>query len=301
MRQPLVTIVVTFYQAEKYLSRQVESLLALDYPNLALIIVDNASQDNTLALVEAQEASLKSKFESVKIVAQSENGGPSAGFNAGVPFVTGTYFVQTDGDDYLRATAITEMVAFAEEHQSDVVQGMTNYYDGETGALLSEHRVSAPINLLDTLLGVNTIFNPGTRLIRTAAFQKLYPDMTIYDSRQGQNWQVLVPFVIQGKFDIYPDVVLDVSRWPNSHSTMTRSFDDVMNRINEYRLIWQHAISTVGDTAMYQEQVAEAYTQHLFTTAYEYRQVPVIKQALKQMAKPAFKQRLKYMKALAGK
>ena len=44
----LISVVVTNYNHASYLDQRIESLLAQTYPNLEIIIVDNASTDNTL-------------------------------------------------------------------------------------------------------------------------------------------------------------------------------------------------------------------------------------------------------------
>lgn len=302
MKLPLVSIIVTFYQAESYVEKQIETLRALSYPCLELIIIDNASKDKTCSLIENMLPLLREKFQRICFVSLSENNGPSAGFNAGIDKINGDYFVQTDGDDYIRADAISKMVTHAIENGSGAVQGFANYYENDTQILISQHHVVEQNSLNKTLTGVNTIFNPGTRLIRTRAFKAIYPDLKIYDSEQGQNWQVLIPFVLKRELDVLPVVVLDVSKRLNSHSTKKRTFNDVIERLTEFVTIWEHAIGAVEhDVAKYKNEISDAYAQHLFAAAYDYRQAKYLAKSMQHMKRPTLLHWLKYIKVMVGK
>ena len=56
LRQPLVTIGLPVYNGERYLAKTIESLIAQDYPNLEIIIADNASEDGTADICRAYAA-----------------------------------------------------------------------------------------------------------------------------------------------------------------------------------------------------------------------------------------------------
>ena len=52
---PLVSVLMTAYNREKYISEAIESVLASTYTNFELIIVDDCSTDNTLAIAKSYE------------------------------------------------------------------------------------------------------------------------------------------------------------------------------------------------------------------------------------------------------
>jgi glycosyltransferase involved in cell wall biosynthesis len=50
--QPLVSIVITSYNGDKYLAEQLESIIGQTYPSLEIIISDDASTDDTWAIAQ---------------------------------------------------------------------------------------------------------------------------------------------------------------------------------------------------------------------------------------------------------
>ena len=56
---PLVTAITVFYNREAHVAQSVESLLAQDYPNLEILLVDDGSKDGTLDALQAYESDLR--------------------------------------------------------------------------------------------------------------------------------------------------------------------------------------------------------------------------------------------------
>ena len=55
MEQPLVSVLMTAYNREKYIAEAIESVLASTCKNFELIIVDDCSADNTVAIARGYE------------------------------------------------------------------------------------------------------------------------------------------------------------------------------------------------------------------------------------------------------
>ena len=53
--QPLVSILMTAYNREKYIAEAIESVLASTYKNFELIIVDDCSKDGTVAIAKTYQ------------------------------------------------------------------------------------------------------------------------------------------------------------------------------------------------------------------------------------------------------
>jgi glycosyltransferase involved in cell wall biosynthesis len=87
----LVSIVIPNYNYAVYLAQAIESALAQDYPNIEVIVVDDGSKDDSLAVA--------ARFP-VQVVAQS-NRGLSAARNAGAARAQGSFYVFLDADDTL--------------------------------------------------------------------------------------------------------------------------------------------------------------------------------------------------------
>ena len=94
MKTDLVSIIIPVYNAEEYISRCLDSLINQTYKNIEIVIVDDGSNDNSLAIVS------KYKDNRIKIYSQ-ENQGPSIARNTGIEKSTGKYIMFVDADDYI--------------------------------------------------------------------------------------------------------------------------------------------------------------------------------------------------------
>ena len=127
---PLVSVVMPAYNMEAYLAQSVESVLASDYKNIELLIIDDGSTDSTLAIAQQYEA----KDSRVKALTKS-NGGQGRARNYGVECATGKYLLLVDSDDLIGRSYISKAVAVME--QSDNVKVVTcrgEFFDGRIGA-----------------------------------------------------------------------------------------------------------------------------------------------------------------------
>lgn len=74
--KPSVTIIMTAYNAEKVIGRQIEILQKQNYPNFGIIIVDDKSQDNTSKVVK--------QFKGIKLIRNKTNKGLAGSLNEGI-------------------------------------------------------------------------------------------------------------------------------------------------------------------------------------------------------------------------
>jgi glycosyltransferase involved in cell wall biosynthesis len=92
---PLVTISIPTYNQEKYVARAIESALAQDYPNLEIVVSDDASTDGTLAIARTFEGGR------VRVHGAKANVGRVANYRRSLTeLASGDWFVNLDGDDF---------------------------------------------------------------------------------------------------------------------------------------------------------------------------------------------------------
>ncbi len=106
-QSPSVCALVLNYNGAHFLNECFESLLASDYPNLHVHLVDNGSTDESIQLVRAQ-------FPSVRIIQMEGNLGFSVAYNRATSAVEGDYYFFLNNDLVLEAGAVTKMVDAAE-------------------------------------------------------------------------------------------------------------------------------------------------------------------------------------------
>ena len=106
--QPLVSIVMPSYNAEKTIDRAIESVLNQTYKNIELVIVNDGSVDGTLKKIrEYEDARIK--------VVNQPNGGLSNARNSGINNASGDYLTFIDSDDWYEET-------FIEKHLNSSIQ-----------------------------------------------------------------------------------------------------------------------------------------------------------------------------------
>lgn len=112
----LVSILVPAYNAEKYLSQCLESIVNQTYPYIQVVIVDDGSKDNTLAI--AQQFAKEYSF--VEVYRQS-NLGVAATRNKLLSLAKGDYILFVDCDDWIESFMLERMLSLKLRYNVDIV------------------------------------------------------------------------------------------------------------------------------------------------------------------------------------
>lgn len=94
--EPLVTVIIPAYNVQRYIKKCVNSVLNQNYKNFELIVVNDGSKDNTLAILRRYAH----EDNRVKVI-DKRNGGVSSARNVGLQHSKGQYITFIDGDDYV--------------------------------------------------------------------------------------------------------------------------------------------------------------------------------------------------------
>ena len=97
---PLVSVVVSLHNYEKYIADCVKSILKQDYPNIEIVIIDDASTDRSYKVVK------KYISDNVRVIRFKHNRGYSVAKNEGSINSKGEYIVMLDADDMLTKRSI---------------------------------------------------------------------------------------------------------------------------------------------------------------------------------------------------
>ena len=103
---PLVSVLMTAYNRGKYIGEAIESVLVSTYTNLELIIVDDCSTDNTVAISRAYEALDKR----VKVFLNQKNIKQFNNRNRAASFAKGEFMFYVDSDDTILPDGIALLV-----------------------------------------------------------------------------------------------------------------------------------------------------------------------------------------------
>jgi glycosyltransferase involved in cell wall biosynthesis len=93
----LISVLMTAYNREKYISEAIESVLASDFHDFELIIVDDCSIDNTVEIAKKYEI----QDSRVKVYINDKNLGDYQNRNKAASYAKGKYIKYVDADDYI--------------------------------------------------------------------------------------------------------------------------------------------------------------------------------------------------------
>jgi len=104
--EPLVSVLMTSYNRENFISEAIESVLASTYKNFELIIVDDCSSDSTLEIAKQYEV----KDSRLKVFKNIKNLGDYANRNEAASHASGKYLKYLDSDDIIFPWGLSTMV-----------------------------------------------------------------------------------------------------------------------------------------------------------------------------------------------
>ncbi len=114
---PELSIIVPVFNAEKYLSECIDSILSQSFKDFELILIDDGSKDSSLEICKAYEQ----KDSRVKVIHQ-ENGGPGKARNNGLENAKGEWIGFVDSDDWIEKETYETALNIAKEKNADLVQ-----------------------------------------------------------------------------------------------------------------------------------------------------------------------------------
>ncbi|MFC2324010.1 MAG: glycosyltransferase family 2 protein [Bacteroides sp.] len=115
---PHLSIIIPAFNAEKFLSRCLQSVAAQTFPNFEVVLIDDGSKDNTLALAENW-----ARHESRIRLFSQENRGLAATRNRGIHEARTSLIMFVDSDDYLEPNAVELLIRLKEEKKAQIALG----------------------------------------------------------------------------------------------------------------------------------------------------------------------------------
>lgn len=110
---PLISVIVPAYNAEKMIPRTLGSIIAQDYPNIEILLVDDGSSDKT---AETAEKILSGSERPYQLIKLPRNMGVSSARNKGMDTAVGKYVVFLDSDDFFEKSMFSDLCREAEHY-----------------------------------------------------------------------------------------------------------------------------------------------------------------------------------------
>lgn len=129
MKPIKISIITICYNSQDTIETTIKSVLDQKYDDFEYIIVDGASTDNTLSIVD------KYKCSQMRVISELDNGISDA-FNKGIKMATGELIGLINADDYLLEGALTAVAQTYQESRADIIYGDTIVLDRDNALVL---------------------------------------------------------------------------------------------------------------------------------------------------------------------
>lgn len=258
---PTISVLMPVYNAQRYLSAAVESILHQSFQDFEFLIVNDGSTDRSLALLQryaAQDARIR--------LISRENTGYVQALNEMLALAQGEFLARMDADDVALPERFARQVAFLQQHPEVVcVGGAQDWIDGAGRFLLHhpEAEQDAAIQQL-ALTGQTPINHPSALMRRRAVLQVGGYDESLHPAEDLDLWLKLGEV---GQLANLPDTVLQYRQHDQSVSERLQT-----EQTQQRRVACEHAWQRRGIQGKFHEaepwRPVDRPSRHRFTVMY---------------------------------
>lgn len=212
-KSPLVSVLMTAYNAEPFIEKALLSIINQTYQNLEIIVVDDGSTDNTEKILTR----LKKTDRRLKIFRLKQNLGPSLASNFGLTKTRGKFVARMDADDISLPDRIEKQIKFLLRNADIAIVGGQCILIDENGEVIGKKNF--PTNhqeIYDALFSINPIQHPSC-MINTG----LLPRKALYyhnHSLLAHDLELVFKIAQYGKLANLPNIILYYRQHHNSLS-----------------------------------------------------------------------------------
>jgi len=186
---PVISVVIPVYNGAKTIKETIESVLQQTYQNFELIVINDGSQDETLAVINSIQD------QRVKVFSYS-NAGLSASRNRGFARSCGEFIAFLDADDLWTEDKLADQLAALQQNpQAAVAYSWTDHIDENSKFLRPASYSSCNGNVYERLLIGNFLVSGSNTLIRAQALSKVGGfDESLNSAEDWDMWLRLASF-----------------------------------------------------------------------------------------------------------
>ncbi len=165
----MISVIMSVYNAEKYLRDAVDSILNQTYKSFEFIIVNDCSKDNTWAILKEYEK----KYKSIRLINNVENLGLTKNLNRALTISKGEYIARMDADDISELNRFERQIEFFEKHKDVDIIGTFSKDINENGEILRIRTTPITHNDIISMLPKFSPISHPTVMFRKNSLEKL--------------------------------------------------------------------------------------------------------------------------------
>lgn len=194
---PKITVLMPVYNCELYIKEAVDSILNQTFSDFEFIIIDDASTDSTISILETYNDSR------IQLIKKPQNSGYTNSLNFGLSIAKGEYIARMDGDDISLPERFAKQVVFLDANPEIILCGTSFKIIGKDQIItVAEHHEDIKLAMLrDCCIGHPTV------MMRKVYFDKfsLSYDVT---KEPAEDYDLWTRLLIIGKLHNLQEVLL---------------------------------------------------------------------------------------------
>jgi len=298
---PLVSIITPCYNTEKYIKSYINKILKQTYNNIELVFINDGSTDKTEDIIKKETKKIQRRGYKL-VYKKKKNGGVGSAVNLGLKLMTGELFCWCDCDNFYEDNYVEKNVeVFINNPYCNIVRVDGNMYHEEDMRKPFSSFAINNTNKFKKRLFINAIteknFHFGCAMIRTSAFDKVVKDRDIYESRYGQNWQILLPILYYNDSYYIDEKLFNYIYSSESITGTTNTYEKLLAGQNEYEKILLETIEKmhIKDARYYNGIIKRKYIVRRINLAQAYNDKELLEKEKKNLKKfDKFYNKIKY-------
>jgi glycosyltransferase involved in cell wall biosynthesis len=196
-KHPRITVLMPVYNCELFIKEAVDSILNQTFDNFEFLIIDDASTDKTVDIINTYTDTR------IQLIEKPVNSGITNSLNFGLKIAKGEYIARMDGDDISLSKRFAKQVAFLDANP-DVVLCGTNFSIIGREKVINLPKTNEDIKI--ALLKGNCIAHPSV-MMRNSALEKFN---VCYDSKTepAEDYDLWVRLINKGKLVNLEEILL---------------------------------------------------------------------------------------------
>lgn len=243
---PLVSICIPVYNHRKYVEQCVRSVIAQDYPRIELIVIDDGSTDDSMAVLDTLTALCNERFERYEL-RHRPNKGLSNTLNEGLAWARGEYFCVIASDDAMLPRKTSTLLTYLASTPRCVgAFGGISMMDDDGNPVGNVNPAPRICSFADVFLAKVKLLAPAN-LLRTAAVRQVggfNPDVKVED------WDMWLRMTHRGEeLHIVGEIV---SRYRRHDSNTSKNYVLMQNEMAKIASAYQgHPLYTANQSMLH--------------------------------------------------
>ena len=198
-----VSVIIPVYRVEKFIEKCAASLFSQTLDDVEFIFVDDASPDNSMAVLEKCIQQYPQRKAQIRMLTHKENKGLPAARNTGLAVASGEYVFHCDSDDFVEPDMLETLYDEAKKKDADIVWCDWYLSFEHNERYMKQPDYATPMEALKAMLAGLMKWNVWNKLVR----RRLYVDNQIAfpaGYAMGEDMTMMLLFAVAGRVAYIP-------------------------------------------------------------------------------------------------